>query len=351
MHAVRGWENSIPTTMYTKEKSKPNGTMPAVSIVIPVYNIGKYLEKCLDSVVAQTFPDIEIIIVNDGSTDNSPEIIARYADKDSRIVVIDKSNEGLAYARKSGIEAARGTYIYHLDGDDYLEFDAIELLYRKAKEEDADMVVFPFSLDYIESGKSECSIEIAGEHFTNTEFFSAIAFSKAHWGVWSYLHKRSLYANDVTFHKGLNYGEDVFLTTQLVYFSSRISVLKSKPLLHYIIRESSITNSRFNEKKARDILLYPSLVNDFLKDKPEYGSLQKALGAIRIQANNTLLSKRWFKDARTLSRESHAILKQYPDLKRIPQIKAFHKLFTLYARSGLLGRLYAQYYICKKKIK
>ena len=84
--------------------------MPAVSIVIPVYNIGKYLEKCLDSVVAQTFPDIEIIIVNDGSTDNSPEIIARYADKDSRIVVIDKSNEGLAYARKSGIEAARGTY-------------------------------------------------------------------------------------------------------------------------------------------------------------------------------------------------------------------------------------------------
>ena len=325
--------------------------MPAVSIVIPVYNIGKYLEKCLDLVVAQTFPDIEIIVVNDGSTDNSPEIIARYADKDSRIVVIDKSNEGLAYARKSGIEAARGTYIYHLDGDDYLELDAIELLYRKAKEEDADMVVFPFSLDYIDSGKSERSTEIADEHFTNTEFFSAIAFSKAHWGVWSYLHKRSLYANGVTFHKGLNYGEDVFLTTQLVYFSSRISVLKSKPLLHYIIRESSITNSRFNEKKARDILLYPSLVNDFLKDKPEYGSLQKELGAIRIQANNTLLSKRWFKDARTLSRESHAILKQYPDLKRIPQIKAFHKLFTLYARSGLLGRLYAQYYICKKKIK
>lgn len=252
------------------------------------------------------------------------------------------------YSRFTGVGKSLVGFV---DDDDYLEFDAIELLYRKAKEEDADMVVFPFSLDYIESGKSECSIEIADEHFTNTEFFSAIAFSKAHWGVWSYLHKRSLYANGVTFHKGLNYGEDVFLTTQLVYFSSRISVLKSKPLLHYIIRESSITNSRFNEKKARDILLYPSLVNDFLKDKPEYGSLQKALGAIRIQANNTLLSKRWFKDARTLSRESHAILKQYPDLKRIPQIKAFHKLFTLYARSGLLGRLYAQYYICKKKIK
>ena len=86
---------------------------PKVSVVIPVYNVGKQLEKCLDSVVAQTFPDIEIIVVNDGSTDNSPEIIARYADKDSRIVVIDKSNEGLAYARKSGIEAAQGEYIHN----------------------------------------------------------------------------------------------------------------------------------------------------------------------------------------------------------------------------------------------
>ena len=105
--------------------------MPAVSIIIPVYNIGKYLEKCLDSVIAQTFPDIEIIVVNDGSTDNSPEIIARYVDKDPRIVVIDKANEGLAYARKSGIEAANGEYIQHLDGDDYLELDAIELVYRK----------------------------------------------------------------------------------------------------------------------------------------------------------------------------------------------------------------------------
>lgn len=322
---------------------------PKVTIVIPVYNIGKYLEKCLDSVVAQTFPDIEIIVVNDGSTDNSPEIIARYADKDPRIVVIDKPNEGLAYARKSGVEAAHGEYIQHLDGDDFLELDAIELLYRKAKEEDADMVVFPFWFDYPRTGKSKRSIEIACEHFTNMEYFSAIALSKAHWSVCSYLHKRSLYATGVTFHKELSYGEDVFLTTQLTYHASRISVLKSKPLLHYIIRESSITNSRFNEKKARDILLYPSLVNDFLKDKPEYGSLQKELGAIRIQANNELLSKRWFKDAHKQSKESLAILRQYPDLK--PQVKSFYKLFTLYAYSRLLGRLYAQYYIFKKKIK
>ena len=323
---------------------------PQVSVIIPVYNVGKYLEKCLTSVVGQTFADLEIIIVNDGSTDDSPQIIARFARQDSRIVVIDKSNEGLAYARKSGVEAARGTYIYHLDGDDYLEPDAIELIYAQARETDADMTIAPFVIDYPETGQSQHSLVPGRESYTGLEYFSEIAFTRAHWSVFSYLHKRNLY-DHVTFCKGLSYGEDVYLTTQLTYYSSRIAVIKGKPLMHYIIRNSSITNSRFSEQKARDILLYPDLVNDFFKDKPEYNLLQKELGAIRIQAYNTLLSKRWFKDAHRLSRESLAILRQYPDLKSIPQIRAFRKLFTLYAHSPILGRLYAQYYICKKKIK
>ena len=97
---------------------------PCVSVIIPVYNIEKHLEKCLDSVIGQTLKNIEIIVVDDGSTDNSPRIIDRYARTDSRIVAIHKANEGLAYARKSGIEAAHGKYVQHLDGDDFLEPDA-----------------------------------------------------------------------------------------------------------------------------------------------------------------------------------------------------------------------------------
>ena len=160
---------------------------PKVSVVIPVYNVGKQLEKCLDSVVAQTFPDIEIIVVNDGSTDNSPEIIARYADKDSRIVVIDKSNEGLAYARKSGIEAAQGEYIQHLDGDDFLEPDAIELLYNKAIEDAADMVVFPFWFDYVDEKKKRSSRPAPGV-YDSVSFFQSMAFCRNYWSVCSYLH-------------------------------------------------------------------------------------------------------------------------------------------------------------------
>ena len=100
---------------------------PRVSVVIPVYNVGKQLETCLQSVVGQTFTDLEIVVVNDGSTDDSPQIVARFARQDPRIVIIDRPNEGVAYARKHGVEAARGEYIQYLDGDDFLEPDAIEL--------------------------------------------------------------------------------------------------------------------------------------------------------------------------------------------------------------------------------
>ena len=117
---------------------------PSVSVIIPVYNIEKHLEKCLDSVIGQTLKDIEIIVVNDGSTDNSLDIITQYARKDSRIVIVDKPNEGLAYARKSGIEAAHGKYVQHLDGDDFLEPDACELLFKRAEETDADIVIMRF---------------------------------------------------------------------------------------------------------------------------------------------------------------------------------------------------------------
>ena len=340
----------LPHYHYLYKKKNDKSMTPQVSVIIPVYNVGKYLEKCLTSVVGQTFADLEIVVVNDGSTDDSPQIIARFARQDPRIVVINKANEGLAYARKSGVEAARGTYIYHLDGDDYLEPDAIELIYAQARETDADMTIAPFVIDYPETGQSQHSLVPGRESYTGLEYFSEIALSRAHWSVFSHLHKRSLYTH-VAFCKELSYGEDVYLTAQLTYYASRVVILKSQPLMHYIIRNSSITNSRFSEQKARDILLYPDLVNDFFKDKPEYNLLQKELGAIRIQAYNTLLSKRWFKDAHRLSRESLAILRQYPDLKSIPQIRAFRKLFTLYAHSPILGRLYAQYYICKKKIK
>ena len=115
--------------------------MAAVSIIIPVYNVEKYIRQCLDSVMNQTFKDIEVILVDDGSPDNSPAICDEYAQKDSRFKVIHKENGGVSDARNHGIEAATGEWMYLVDSDDWLEEDTIEKLYKIARKQEVDCVL------------------------------------------------------------------------------------------------------------------------------------------------------------------------------------------------------------------
>ena len=113
---------------------------PAISVIIPVYNVAPWLRECLDSVVSQSFTDLEIIIVDDGSTDESPQIIAEYASRDKRIIAVRKQNGGLGAARNTAIPLATGDYIAFLDSDDKIRRDAYEKLYEPAKKYDCDIV-------------------------------------------------------------------------------------------------------------------------------------------------------------------------------------------------------------------
>ena len=105
---------------------------PKISVVIPIYNVEKYLQRCVDSVLNQTLRDLEIILVDDGSPDKCPLICDQYAKKDSRVFVIHKKNGGLASARNAGMKAATGTYLFFLDSDDWIDLDGLELLYNTA---------------------------------------------------------------------------------------------------------------------------------------------------------------------------------------------------------------------------
>lgn len=116
----------------------------ALSVVIPVYNIENYLGKCLDSILAQTFQDYEVIVVNDGSTDRTADVCDEYAAKDARIRIIHKENEGVSVARNTGIEVASGEYFLFFDGDDFMEPYTMEELYKVAKEQQADTVVYGY---------------------------------------------------------------------------------------------------------------------------------------------------------------------------------------------------------------
>lgn len=122
--------------------------MPKISFIIPVYGVEKYIHKCLDSVLNQTFTDFEVILVDDGSPDMCPQICDDYAKKDSRVRVIHKKNNGVSAARNTGIDAAKGEWAYFVDSDDWLELDAAEKLYFEANQKNADCVISDPTVQY-----------------------------------------------------------------------------------------------------------------------------------------------------------------------------------------------------------
>ena len=132
-----------------------------ISVILPIYNVEKYLEKCLKSVINQTYKNLEIILVDDGSKDNSPQICDEYAVKDKRIVVIHKSNGGLSDARNAGIEIAKGKYIALIDSDDYVEKDYVQFLYQLIKENNAEMSICSHTVLYTNRTRIE---KETGEH-------------------------------------------------------------------------------------------------------------------------------------------------------------------------------------------
>jgi len=122
--------------------------MEKISVIIPVYNTSKYLKRCLDSIINQTYVNLEIICINDGSKDNSLEILNQYKKKDDRIIIIDKENQGVSAARNDGIKNSTGMYITFVDSDDWLELDAIEILYKTLINEKVDVVRGNYYKDY-----------------------------------------------------------------------------------------------------------------------------------------------------------------------------------------------------------
>ena len=126
-----------------------------VSVIVPVYNVEKYLEQCMNSIINQTLTDIEIIVINDGSTDGSRDILSRYT-SDNRLIIVDKKNQGIGAARNSGLDLAQGEYVYFIDSDDYIDLNMLEKMYNIAVREEADIV--------------QCGIEIFEDNTQNKSY-------------------------------------------------------------------------------------------------------------------------------------------------------------------------------------
>ena len=204
---------------------------PNVSIIIPVYNVEKYIRRCLDSVLAQTLAGFECILVDDRSPDKCPEICDSYAKKDARVKVIHKKqNEGLPQARKTGFENSSGEYIIFIDSDDWIEPDMIEKLYSSAFESNADIAVCDF-YKYNEHGyEYEIQTLDTENYINNLGFVNQCA-------VWNKLFRREI-AVLIKFPKAGKY-EDRAITQQALYFSRKI-VKVPYPLYHYAYNQESL---------------------------------------------------------------------------------------------------------------
>lgn len=246
--------------------------MDKISVIVPVYNVEKYLKRCVESILDQTYKNIEVILVDDGSTDNSPEICDEYALIDSRIKVIHKKNEGVSVARNIGIVNSTGQFIVFCDSDDWLDVDMISYLYQLMKKTSCDIASCPIWYDY-DDKKRKTSRLLDKEKIYNSKE-AIIELHKGrylhHW-VWNNLFKRELIEKQ-RFSCKLRLGEDyVFMCTAIDKCNGII--VGSNPKYHYFQRETSVCNAGYTYKNYQTLSMYNQYRKYFIKKYPEYANI------------------------------------------------------------------------------
>lgn len=247
--------------------------MIKVSVVVPVYNQEKYLERCLDSILGQTLTEIEIILVDDGSTDATPEILSRYQQKDERITILRQQNQYAGVARNNGLKSAQGEYVIFWDSDDYFPEDALEVLYDEITRCDADICVG----EAIKMDMSDGTVKENGcinwsrvpeKRPFSKEDIPQFIFNFAIIVPWNKLYKRSfLIDNDLKFSR-LRNAEDMYFVMTAFVAAEKITVVDKIVAYYQFRNEGSLSNNFF---KDRDTLLNVFLeVKDFLIESGDW---------------------------------------------------------------------------------
>ena len=234
---------------------------PKVSVVVPVYNVEKYVEKCLNSLVNQTFKDIEIIVVNDGSKDNSLEVVKKF-ENDTRVKIISQENKGLSGARNTGIDNASGDYIAFLDSDDWVDYDFIEKLYDAIIRNDCDIAAATIIRKREKTQKYRV-------HYTKEEVFETLEEKLKACRipvccyVWNKLYKADLVKN-YRFFEGVNF-EDVLWTPEILKRANKLVVVPN--INHYYrVNNQSIVKKIQTPKKQLDAYNAKKYVVNFMEE-------------------------------------------------------------------------------------
>ena len=251
--------------------------MAEVSIIVPVYQVEKYLRQCIDSILAQTFTDYELILVDDGSKDQSGEICDEYARIDTRVKVVHKENGGLSYARNRGMDQMIGNYFMFVDSDDYIAPTMVECLYKSILNEDADIVACNFLYFFENDRKKDFSTNIKSEVLSGAEIFYHRK-NERNYGIWTVawnkLYKRESFGN-VRFRLG-KYHEDEFWANEIYQMDIKIVTIP-ECLYYYRQRNNSIMGKKSIARDFDIIEAFQERIYIYLRDDKYVDQAYKVL--------------------------------------------------------------------------
>lgn len=284
-----------------------------ISVIVPVYNTGKYLKKCLDSLVNQTLEDIEIIVVNDGSSDNSIDIIKSYGKKyKNKIIFLDKENGGQGSARNLGIKVAKGEYIGFVDSDDFVDLKMYEKMYEVATNNKSEIVICNL-IDYYEKNNNENIVNLNLENnVSNTE-----GIIKSVPSVVNKIYKKELLKRtNIIFNESIWY-EDLSYSLIVISQAKKISFI-NEPFYYYFHRNVSTMHNE-NIKKNLDVIkAYDELIN-YYKNNNIYKKYKEELDYILLK--EVYMS--------TINRVIRTNNKRSEKLKIIKEIRKYYKSFSI----------------------
>lgn len=235
---------------------------PSISVIVPVYNAEKYLERCIDSILKQTFTNFELLLINDGSTDRSGDICDKYAKTDCRVKVFHQKNSGAVIARKEGLKESTGEYIVFIDSDDYISSIMLDVLFVGSNNGKHDLVL----CNYKEITSDGEIIKYNNEYKSNIEYIVNMIEGNIGAYLWNKLIKRDLFIKHVKMNEGNDMWEDMQISIQLFFYAKSIKILNTQPLYYY----NCTNNLSLTSRKGRQMI--DSMVNNiifierFLKD-------------------------------------------------------------------------------------
>ena len=323
-----------------------------VTVVVPIYNVEKYIDNCIQSIICQTYQNLQIILVDDGSPDNCPRICDEYQKNDSRIEVIHKKNGGLSDARNAGIQKAKGKFICFIDSDDFINSKYIEKLYNMIEKNDADIAIVNFKRvqEFKETYLKEDNENSTENVYTGKQMIENIYDKNLYLQstvAWNKMYKTKLFQT-IQFPYG-NLHEDEYTTYKLYYNCKKI-VMTSEPLYYYRYVPNSIMNKKFNQKRLDGILALEERLNFFneKKEKRLYDlTLVRYMLVIMIHYMNC---KMFLENSQEIQEElMNKYKKFYKKVIKLPECSKQDKLKIMLFRAS--PKLYYQIRTYSKKIK